>query len=75
MGLFPVRCFPLFAYPALKNYILPVLGDVKLKDLSKERQEKALRAINRTLRKQKSKSALCGYVRRAYKGLLISLCA
>lgn len=57
----------------LKNYILPVLGDVKLKDLSKERQEKALRAINRTLRKQKSKSALCGYVRRAYKGLLIAI--
>ena len=57
----------------LKNYVLPVLGDVKLKDLSKERQEKALRAINRTLRKQKSKNALCGYVRRAYKGLLLAI--
>lgn len=57
----------------LKNYVLPVLGDVKLKDLGKERQEKALRAINRTLRKQKSKNALCGYVRRAYKGLLMAI--
>ena len=54
----------------LQNYILPQIGDIKLNELNKESQKKVLEDINRLLRKKKCKASLCGYVRRAYKGLL-----
>lgn len=55
---------------SLENTIMPVIGEYRLKDFDTSRQEKALRTINRNLRKEGAKLSRCGYVKRAYLGLL-----
>lgn len=55
---------------SLENTIMPVIGEYRLKDFDASRQEKALRTINRNLRKEGAKLSRCGYVKRAYLGLL-----
>lgn len=58
---------------SLKNTIMPVIGGYHLKDFDTSRQEKALRTINRNLRKSGARLSRCGYVKRAYLGLLQSI--
>lgn len=54
----------------LKRIILPRIGEIKLKNLDKKQQEKAVKAINKALRKEQSRSTKYVYVRQAYRGLL-----
>lgn len=55
---------------SLKNTILPVIGDIKLKDLDAEEQKKLLRCIDRVLSKENAKSSRRSYVCQAYQGLI-----
>lgn len=59
----------------LKNYILPVVGEIKLNALDANRQTKALKAINQTLQNSSGPvgSSTRGYVKRAYRGLILAI--
>ena len=57
----------------LDKVILPVIGTIKLKDLDINAQKKLLGTIDRKLRKEGAKNSRRGYVRRAYRGLLLSI--
>lgn len=59
----------------LKNYILPVIGHTKLKALDAGRQTKALKAINQKLQNSSGPvgSSTRGYVKRAYRGLILAI--
>lgn len=56
----------------LKNYILPEIGKVKLNALDGDRQNKSLKAIKRKLQNTSdfAGKSTCGYVKRAYLGLI-----
>lgn len=59
----------------LKNYILPVVGEIKLNALDTDRQTKALKAINQKLQNSSGPggSSTRGYVKRAYRGLILAI--
>lgn len=59
----------------LKNYILPVIGNTKLKALDAGRQTKALKAINHKLQNSPGSvgSSTRVYVKRAYRGLILAI--
>ena len=59
----------------LKNYILPVVGEIKLNALDADRQTKALKAINQKLQNSSGPvgSSTRGYVKRAYRGLILAI--
>lgn len=59
----------------LKNYILPVIGNTKPKALDADRQTKALKAINQKLQNSSEPvgSSTRGYVKRAYRGLILAI--
>lgn len=59
----------------LKNYILPVIGNTKLKALDAGRQTKALKAINHKLQNIPGSvgSSTRVYVKRAYRGLILAI--
>ena len=59
----------------LKNYILPVVGEIKLNALDADRQTKALKAINQKLQNSSEPvgSSTRGYVKRAYRGLILAI--
>ena len=59
----------------LKNYILPVIGNTKLKALDASRQTKALKAINHKLQNSPGSvgSSTRVYVKRAYRGLILAI--
>lgn len=56
----------------LKKYILPEIGKVKLNALDGDRQNKSLKAIKRKLQNTSDSAgkSTCGYVKRAYLGLI-----
>lgn len=59
----------------LKNHILPVVGEIKLNALDADRQTKALKAINQKLQNSSGPvgSSARGYVKRAYRGLILAI--
>ena len=59
----------------LKNYILPVVGEIKLNALGADRQTKALKAINQKLQNSSGPvgNSTRGYVKRAYRGLILAI--
>lgn len=59
----------------LKNYILPVIGNTKLKALDAGRQTKALKAINHKLQNSPGPvgNSTRVYVKRAYRGLILAI--
>lgn len=59
----------------LKNYILPVVGEIKLNALDSDRQTKALKAINQKLQNRSGPVGCStrGYVKRAYRGLILTI--
>ena len=59
----------------LKNYILPVVGEIKLNALDADRQTKALKTINQKLQNSSEPvgSSTRGYVKRAYRGLILAI--
>lgn len=59
----------------LKNYILPVISNTKLKALDAGRQTKALKAINHKLQNSPGSvgSSTRVYVKRAYRGLILAI--
>lgn len=59
----------------LKNYILPVVGEIKLNALDADRQTKALKAINQKLQNSSGPvgNSTRGYVKRAYRGLILAI--
>ncbi|MEG2698932.1 MAG: hypothetical protein RR951_08380 [Ruthenibacterium sp.] len=53
----------------MNTVLLPVMGEMHLRDLTAENQKKLIRKINSNLRKSGAEASKCGYARRAYQEL------
>lgn len=50
----------------LRRKILPIIGETRLSDFTKEQQEKAIRKIKKLMNEEKSEESTRGYIKRSY---------
>lgn len=58
---------------ALRTFVLPVIGEMRLRDMDSTTQTQLVCKVNRLLSRKKASASSRGYAKRAYKGLFAAI--